>query len=359
MNRINTLFNKPQWLTMRAQAPLNKAIKGKPHCVVLSRECYKEQIRTYKAGLVDLWRLIRNELKVLAPENGRVLWRVVNNTAGVYQVSYAILNGQVLTTLPLGVALVWPETWLLQRILQPGTLYHVSSEQNYWAWLSTEQHLHLAPMQGLMQHKQFFLDAIGVGVETTEQHVDVQQHINRHGIPLSWQDLPGQVLLLGKPSGGIKPNWRYLGLSAGFVMLAYITVSSAWLSWQQHYYQNALIELQAQMATVFEQQQQLEQQAELLAHYQQLLQRFPSSAEVLSALATDLGETARLDNIQSSGRLVQIAGVSPSATQVLASLMASGNWAEVRFERNIQRVREEERFSISMVFQEPAHAVKN
>lgn len=360
MNPINKLLSKPFWLTAIEQGALPKKRSGKPHCVVLSRDCYKEIVRNYKASFSDLWRLIRNELKVLAPAEGKVLWRIINNQAGDYTVSYAVLDENSQKKLPRGLSIIWPETWLLQKVLQKETLYKISSGQQYWAWLRPDGVLHLTPCQGLMYNKQFFLDAIGIAKSADEQLLNVPQHLAEQGAPFSWRDIPGQMLVHGAASLNMAAvNWLQLVKGGSTVLLSYILLSSAWLSWQRNYYETELTQLQAQVATVFETQQQLEQQAQQLAHYQQILQRFPASTLVLSALASDIDDIARLDSIQSSGRLVQISGVSSSATQVLANLMSSGNWVEVRFDRNVQRVRNEERFSISMVYQEATDAAED
>ncbi len=318
--------------------------------LMLPKALYKEHRRSYKASPLELLKLISNERKVYAGQGQRVIWRCRQQKPGQFTVLYAVIDNSAESLLVNGWQLVLPETWLLYSVLQPETLYQVQSAEQYWAWLSADQQLHTTPVRGLMNQPQYFLDAIGVSYQSKPTVLTLPQtHETAVINPLSIDWLGLSVWRSASKSAAQVP-WRKLMLATGIIAVGYMAVLSAALTLYEQRLSAQVAQLQTEANQVFNRQQQLSDQMSILQSYQQFLQRFPAGYPVLALLAEQLEGQAILQSVQLSGQLIQISGNAESATAVLATLSQQAQWSEVKFERNVQRIRGQENFTISMVY---------
>lgn len=350
MKALTQVFQRPVWLdnTLKGTAP---ALKQRQPMLVLPKEHYSEFQRSYKAALTDLPKLIRNELKVLSAAGNKAIWKVQASDNGRYQVLFAVIPASTLALLAPGWCLLIPETWILYRLLSKRTLYKVQADAPYWAWLTDANVLHLTQIQGLMKNSAFFLDALGENSEgVTVETLSLKQKLQQQKLPLKWWELAGCVIQVAAPKTKADINYKKLAIFAGGFAAAYMAVLSAVLAWQESSLQASVQQLQAEASTLFDQQQALDKKADVIAQYYALYQRFPAAGIMLHQLSSQLTEDVVLENIQLSGPLMQIRGVSVSAINVLAKLTGDSTWREVKFDRNIQKVSSGESFTISLVF---------
>src|SRR5690606_4811064 len=122
------------------------------------------------------------------------------------------------------------------------------------------------------------------------------------------------------------------------------------LSYQEQSLGEQVSSLQAQANDVFVRQRELEDQMLVLTSYKQYFDRFPGAYPVLGLLSEQLKDKEELRNIQLSGPLLQISGTADSATEVFSILSTQPIWSEVKFDRNIQRSKDKEVFTLSMVY---------
>lgn len=350
MKAISQVFQKPVWLDNTTDIAVKPLQKGR-RLLVLPKASYTEFQRSYKAAATDLPSLIRNELKVLTAADNKAIWKVQGHSNGRYQVLYAVIETSTLHKLPTGWCLCIPETWLLYRFLQKRQLYKVETQNPYWAWLTDDNVLHLTQVQGLMSNATFFLDALGESADgITIEPLSLKQRLDQLPLPLKWWELPGCVVHLTATISKSPTDFKKLATFSGAAIAIYMLVMSAVLVWQESRLQSNVQMLQSEANSLFEQQQVLDQKAELITQYQALYQRFPPAGLMLHELSNQLSTDAVLENVQLSGALVQIRGVSASAISILGKLTNDNNWREVKFDRNIQKVSAGESFTISMVY---------
>lgn len=354
MKALTQVFQKPLWLD-NTEHITSRSLKSRQRLLVLPKESYTEFQRSYKAALTDLPKLIRNELKVLSASGSKAIWKVQSNANGRYQVLYAVIPAATLAILPAGWCLLIPETWLLYRLLSKRKLYKVEAGQPYWAWLTDANVLHLTQVQGLMTNAGFFLDALGENSDgVTSESLSLKHMLQQQALPMKWWELAGCVVLVSAAQSKQTIDYKKLGMYAGAAVAAYMAVLSAMLAWQESALQANVQQLQAEASTLFDQQQALDKKADVISQYQALYQRFPPVGIMLHELSNDITDNAVLENIQLSGALMQIRGVSASAIDVLGKLTGQPAWAEVKFDRNIQKVSSGESFTISLVYQPAA-----
>ncbi|WP_162599144.1 hypothetical protein [Shewanella algidipiscicola] len=346
MNWFSFAFGNMRWL---ASSDTNKTKNGLCQTVVLNRGSYQEELRNYKCGFIDLIKLIRNESKLLAGNNHKVLWFIRSASIQDYTVCFAVIKADVYKSLPDGLSLLLPETWLMYAKLIPDQLYQIDGNKPYWAFLHKHGDLHITSIAGLMVDPRNFLDALGV---TTQQEVIV---LDREQLLISEEVTVKPQMLLGLfhyRSNSRLPslNWKKLSLLSVAAVACYIALISSWASWREYQLEQDVSVLRSEANAVFQRQAELETQLELVESYKNFLDKYPSQTEIIHTLVKDLGDIATLENIQLRGALVQLTGQTESATEVLAQFSASPHWTEVRFDRQVQRRKDIDYFTISMVF---------
>ena len=359
MKALTQVFQKPVWLDNTTSL----AVKPSPQSqriLVLAKQQYSEFQRSYKAAITDLPKLIRNELKVLSASGNKAIWKVQTAANGRYQVLYAVIPASTMALLPSGWCMLIPETWLLYRLLSQRKLYKVQAEVPYWAWLTEANVLHLTPVQGLMANAAFFLDALGENSDSvTAETISLKQTLQQQKLPLRWWDLAGCFVHVATQKKQQQTDYKKLATIVGGVVAGYMLLLSAGLAWHEARLQAKVQELQQDASSLFEQQQALDKKADVIAQYQALYQRFPSAGIMLHKLSEQLSDEVVMENIQVSGPLIQIRGVSASAVDILGKLTAENAWREVKFDRNIQKVSGGESFTISMVFNNETEGESN
>lgn len=354
MKALTKVFSKPQWLNKTNRAKGVLAVVNQ-RMLVLPKQHYTEFQRSYKAALTDLPKLIRNELKVLAAAGSKAIWKVQSGANGRYQVLYAVLPISTMQSLPSGWHLIIPETWLLYRLLTKRTLYKVQANTPYWAWLAESNQLHLTPIQGLMSNQNFFLDALGENnAGITPALLTLPSNLQNQALPLKWWELAGCLVHISAKQTKQPIDHKKVGLYAALTVAAYMLITSVALTWQENRLHKRVQQLQVEASALFDQQQVLDEKADILQQYRALYQRFPSASIMLHTLSSQLADSAVLENIQQSGALLQIRGVAPSATDVLSKLSGQAVWSEVKFDRSIQQASNGESFTISLVYQPSA-----
>lgn len=325
---------------------------------VIERDQYRELKKTYKVSLPDLFRVIQNELKVLATAGVKVLWLVRKLNDGQYNVSYAIIDQAQLSTLTKPLSVVCPETWLLYFYCQPGQLYRVDTAQPYWVLLDQSGHLHTTYARGLMQRPENFLSALG-GVATKAFDVlplTLEHLIKSAKLPL-WA-YAGLICVKPVTKQPVKINWPKLGILFTVMIASYSALTSAALVYTERKLEADLKELQAKANAFFSQQSELEGKLNSLSAYTVVINQQPLAAAVLSDISQTMPEQTVLQSIRLNGRLIQISGSASSATEVLARFSESSQFSEVRFDRAVQRVRERDNFTLSLVYQPTEQGVQ-
>lgn len=351
MKAITRFFSRAHWSDTDNVATATKV-------VVVARQHYQEFSRTYQASIADVFRIVRNELKVLSASHNKVVWTLFRLTDGRYRVLFAVVSLQQ-HIIPTGISVVVPETWLLYRVLRPATIYKVEASQPYWAYLSQSGELNVTPAAGIMQQPRIFADALGVTLGTDAvASFSPRVWFAQQPLPLSLKELPGLIVWHTPATEREKLNYRQLAALTGAMAVGYMMLLSGWLVFHSNRLQQQVAELQSQANSLFEQQQKLSQKADVIDQYQAVLLRFPFSSDLLARLAGQIGDIATINNLQLSGNLLKISGIATSATEVISRLTTSQDWKEVRFDNNIQKVKDEERFSISMVFSPSTPEVK-
>ena len=323
----------------------------KSNIYVVPRSLYQEHRRTYKATALELLRLIRNESKVYGRSGNTVVWRCRQLGSNNFTVLFAVLDQEVNESLRKGWQIVLPETWLLYPLLNRDMLYRVRSGDDYWAWLKQDQTLHITTIKGLMQQPQYFLDAIGVPAHGVQaETLDFRSLSEVPKSAINAFDYLG-LSVWHKTGAAKQPDvpWRKLAIFAGGLLLVYAGLLSAGLVYHEQRLNDQVATLQAQANEVFVRQRELEEQMSVLTSYQEYFERFPSAAYLLSRVSEQLQGKAVVRTIQLSGPQLQISGTADSATEVFSILSANPDWAEVRFDRNIQRSKDQEVFTLSMV----------
>lgn len=333
---------KPSWLEHEHSAK-NKRI------LLIAKNSYVEHRKVYKAGFADTLRLIRNELTVLRARGATAVWKKSALADGRTEVLFAVFNNDVIEKLGTGVFVLLPETWALTYQLQNSKLYRIDGQEPYWAMLETER-LHIAPIKGLMQQKQFFLDAIGLQGATVEAEAfsPKQNIITLQQLP--WQQLIGMLVWI-KPNEAARAAvlWRKIGLLASLIFGGYALILSAGLVVTERYLQSQVQQLQGQANALFAEQEQQARKRDALLAYQQEFERLPPVSKVTSVITQVLIEKAEISRIEISGSQIQLRGTAKSATEVLALLAEQPYWNEVRFIEDTRRTQDSEQFAISMV----------
>ncbi|QYJ85001.1 hypothetical protein K0I73_12260 [Shewanella mesophila] len=346
MNWFNFAFGDMRWLR---SSDTNKTKNSLCQTVVLNRGSYQEEIRNYKCGFLDLIKLIRNESKLLAGGSHKVLWFIRSANSQDYTVCFAVIKADVYKSLPDGISLLLPETWLMYAKLIPEQLYRIGGNKPYWAFLHKDGDLNITSIAGLMVDPRNFLDALGV---TSQQEAIV---LDREQLLISEEVTVKPRMLLGLfhyQANNRLPslNWKKLSAIGVAAVACYMAIISSWASWREYQLEQDVTQLRSEANAVFQRQEQLETQLELVESYKSFLDKYPSQTEIIHTFVKDLGDIATLENIQIRGALVQLTGQTASATEVLAKFSASPHWAEVRFDRQVQRRKEIDYFTISMVF---------
>jgi Tfp pilus assembly protein PilN len=349
---LKTAFKRSGVLNWLDQHAVSKRQEKKNHINIVPRGLYKEHRRTYKANALELIRLIRNEARVYGRSGLRVVWRCRQISNNHFSVLYAVLDAQAEAMLSKGWQLVLPETWLLYELLNTDTLYQIQSGDPYWAWLKPDHSLQITSMKGLMQEPRYFLDAIGVpSAEVQSQHLDLRALTELPKSAIKALDYVGLSVWhqLKSESRRLVP-WRMLLGATAVLFGAYAVFLSLGLSYQEQRLSEQVATLQAEANDVFQRQRELEDQMAVLSSYQQYFNRFPGAYPLLGLLSEQLKDKAELRTINLSGPLVQISGTADSATEVFSTLAAQAVWSEVKFDRNIQRNKDKEVFTLSMVY---------
>lgn len=344
ISKISTL--KTTWLKQEQQALPSKLWQ---RCYVVPRQFYKQTEKKVSVSGPDLWRVIRNERKVLLQSYPAVLWSLKQNGTQKY-IEFYCIRKQYQQQIPAKTALLLPETLLLRLTLQAGILYKVKSDTQYWAFLNTHGQLHTTDVAGIMGNAHYFLDAMGVKESLAPVDFDVQalQEINLKSFPLL--ALPGLMHFQKTPEQQAQKNWLRTTLIATASAMVCAGVLSLGLIAYENHLTTKLSKLQREVMIFTEQQDKLATQSERLANYQTLFQRFTPVSITLSELGKDLSKNVDLMQIDISGQTVSISGSSDSATQVLEVLNQRPQWQGARFERSVQRSRQREDFSIAMTF---------
>lgn len=348
MNLIKKILKKPQWLTLDT---VNTFKTADTRFFILDRSCYREVLRHYKVSAFDLMRLVRNELTVLKADDHKVLWYVQRISSGQYNVCYAIVHPAVSKELRSGISSLIPETWLLYSMLKPDLIYQVQSIRNYWGYLSTQGILHTTLVSGLMADSHLFANALGIMPQANPQQLNLQQQCRSESFALPASLLPGAIVLQQQQQALGPIDYRLWGKRLGFCLAGYCLVLSAALAGYKYYLTSSVDALKVAAEAVFSQQQELNQRQQQIDDYSKRLQDSRDSTKIFAAIAEVLGESGRLERIQLSADRVQISGVANSATTVLSKFAESRHFTEVKFDRNIQRIREQEAFSIIMTYQ--------
>lgn len=343
---------KTQWL--RPDQAIQPA-KLWQRLFVVPRQLYTEIEKKVAVSGVDLWKVIRNERKVLQQKYPIVLW-TLKQQAGQQCILFCCIEQQHQARMPQALNVLLPETWLLRFTLTPGVLYRVESEPDYWAYLHANGKLHVTDIAGIMQQPRYFLDALGV--QSINQQPEPLQassltELTLGQLPLG--DIAGLLHYRTSSSGQAATNWpRVAAFFAGTLLIA-ATAFSAALVWYDGKLTNELAALQREVLSFTEQQDQLSAQRLRLERYETLLNRFPSVASGLALLSKELGDSADLMQAELSGRAIRITGSADSATQILEIMNQQPAWQDARFERSVQRSRQREDFSISLTRREQAN----
>lgn len=341
------MFKKPNWLTLNtANSPKTEDRRF----FILDRSCYREVIRNYKVSALDLLRLVKNELTVLKAEDNKVLWYIRRINSGQYNVCYAVLYPSVTNQMSSGFSSMIPETWLLYSMLTPEKIYHVHSIRSYWGYLSSDGILQTTLVSGLMADAQLFANALGIMPQDNPQPIDLQKQCLSDSFVLPLSLLPGAIVVQQTKQSIGPVDYKLWGKRLGITVAAYCLVVSAGLSGYKYFLNSSVTALKVSAEAVFNEQQTLNQRQEQIDDYTKLLQHSQDSADILNAITTALGDSGQLERIQLSSDRIQITGLAKSATLVLSKFAESSQFAEVKFDRNIQRVREQESFSIIMTY---------
>lgn len=347
MNLIKKILKKPQWLTLDIASSPNTA---ESRFFILDRSCYREVVRNYKVSAFDLVRLVRNELTVLKAEGGKVLWYVRRVGPGHYNVCYAIVHPSI-SSMGSGLYSLIPEGWLLYSMLAPEQIYQIQSVRNYWGYLSQQGTLHTTLVSGLMADSQLFANALGVMPQSNPQILDLQQQSRGELFVLPLSLLPGAIVANQSQHSLGPVDYRLWGKRIGLSLAGYSLLVSVALLGFKYYLNSEVDSLKVSAEAVFSQQQQLNQQQQQIDDYAKLLQNSTDSTAVFTAIAETIGDSGQLERIQLSADRIQISGFATSATLVLSKFAENAKFKEVKFDRNIQRVREKEAFSIIMTYQ--------
>lgn len=351
LNLFSRLFKKHYLLDKRFLAEAGEIADFST--VILAKSQYVEHKREYVANIVDLFRLIRNECKMLSRHGAKIVWLITDSGSGQYKVSYAQLSEQATDTLATGVRLVVPETWLLYEQLDVELLYKVDSETKYWALLDSSGTLNVTSATGIMASANFFLDALGKGRINTHKDLSLTSMLEETSPPLPIVKLIGLILATQKTtesSSRFQIRWKVLSIVSVVCALLYAGGLSLSLKWIEQDLTQSMEVNQASANQMFEYQNKVGKQLSVITSYHDLLEEHPSNVEIIRLLSKDLEQVAVIQNVQISKQLVQLTGNTDSATDVLALLSDSPYWDEVRFDNRVRRQKEREYFTISAVF---------
>lgn len=342
LNSLAKYLPTPFWLE---QAPSSR----KKRVLLIGKESYVEHRRVYKVGFADALKLIRNELKVLRSKGSIAVWKKNALADGKTEVLYAVFDKTVVERLGDGLYLLLPETWALAYQLQSNKLYRVEGPEPYWAMYETER-LHIAPIKGLMQQKQFFLDAIGLQGETLTAETFSPRDTPITLPQLPWQHLLG-LLVWNSSTNTARAMipWKRLGLTAGVVFTVYALCLSAALVVTENYLQSQVQQLQVKANALFTEQEQQARKRDALLAYQQEFEKLPPVSKASALLTSILLSKAEVNRIEIAGSQIQVRGVAESATEILALLAEQPYWNEVRFIEDTRKTQDKEQFAISMV----------
>lgn len=341
LKSLDKYLPRPSWLEQQKEK--NKRI------LLIAKNSYVEHRKVYKAGFADTLRLIRNELTVLRSKGSIAVWRRSLLTDGRTEVLFAVFNQDVIEKIGSGVFLLIPETWALASQLQYNKLYRIEGQEPYWAMLAAER-LHIAPIKGLMQQKQFFLDAIGLQGATVEAETfSPQQNVIRLQ-QLPWQQLIGMLVWV-KPNATTRAAmpWKKIVLTASAVLGCYALILSAGLVVTERHLHSQVQQLQGKANVLFAEQEQQARKKDALLAYQQEFERLPPISKVAARVTQVLIEHAEINRIEITGSQIQVRGNAKSATEILALLAEQPYWQEVRFIEDSRRNQDSEQFAISMV----------
>ncbi|CAM5205891.1 hypothetical protein RLON56S_01118 [Alishewanella longhuensis] len=332
----------PFWLE---QTPSSR----KKRVLLIGKESYVEHRKVYKVGLADALKLIRNELKVLRSKGSIAVWKKNALADGKTEVLYAVFEKTVTERLGHGLYLLLPETWALAYQLQSNKLYRVEGPEPYWAMYEIER-LHIAPIKGLMQQKQFFLDAIGLQGETLTAETFSPRDTIFTLPQLPWQHLLGLLVWNGSTNTArAMIPWKKLGVTAGVVFTVYALCLSAALVVTENYLQSQVQQLQVKANALFTEQEQQARKRDALLAYQQEFEKLPPISKIAAHLTAILLNKADINRLEITGAQIQIRGTADSATEILALLAEQPHWNEVRFIEDTRKMQSKEQFALSMV----------
>lgn len=323
---------------------------------VLARGLYTETVRTYKVGYADLFRVIRNELKIIRKPEQQVVWLVRRFGNNGIEVLFASFRANLLSEKP-ATQIVIPETWLLYGLLEPGILYHVNDSDNYWAYLDEAGKLSVASRVGLMQSSGIFLEALGLTeVDVEKREVEIKALSANRAVAIRWWQFPGLFVLqhVGQSPSFDLQSWLPKLKIGAMLALAYAIGISGWTLWREYSLQAQLTLLKQEASALVSQQQKLDAQVQILTNYQAAMTDRVLHSELTSEIAKTLAGQAQVQNITITDRLILIRGEAQSATAVLEAFSNSKQWENPRFTQPVRPGESGENFTLSVMY--PAQA---
>lgn len=317
---------------------------------VLPKATYRELIRHYNARLTELYTLIKNECQVLRRNGDCVLWYIAGKTDAGYEVCYAMIPRDSAVLPTSGFRFLVPESWLLSHLLADDQLYQVHATETFWAYRKRGKSLQMVAAKGLYAKPDVFCAASGLTTVPVAESYDLHQYIasGKRALPL--------LMLIGagykakvEHEFDFKKLSPYLKQLAG-VFAVYVAGLSVLLLSAESFLNRQVEALSADAAVFMEKQQGLAQKQQFIGAYQQLISAHPANAVMLRAVTAAPDSVGRLQVIQTAASRIQIQGSAKSATAVLGYFVNHPDYSEVKFDREVQTIRGEESFSISMVY---------
>ncbi len=317
---------------------------------VLPKSTYRELIRHYNARLTELYTLIKNECQVLRRNGDYVLWYIAGRTDAGFEVYYAVIPRDSAVLPVSGFCFLLPETWLLCHLLADDQLYRVHGTETFWAYRKRGKGLQMVAAKGLYAQPDVFCAASGLTTVPDAANYDLHDYISagKRSLPL--------LMLIGagykarvEHSFDLKKFTPHLKKLAT-VFAAYAAGLSVLLLAAESYLNRQVEILSADAAVFMEKQQGLAQKQQFIGAYQQLISAHETNAVMLRAVTAAPDLIGRLQIIQTAASRLQIQGAAKSATAVLGYFVNHPDFSEVKFDREVQMIRGEESYSISMVY---------
>ena len=342
-------YIRSEWLGEKPDRDRRRAF----NVVYLAKSDYVEFTKVVKASWSELLYILKNELAIHNKHHDKVLWRIQKLPEHKFRLQFACVNTDKLAEYTGQLLLLYPESWAVQQCLQSEQLYLVESSMPYWAFRTADGTAHFTDKKGLMRQPEYFLSAIGVvdgQGSGSYQTLAIKQVTADKPLLPRWYDWAGMLYQRSKPRDLSLATWKpYIAFGIAAVLLYAVVLSAALALYGDHL--KSKVALQQQDAEVLLQQRQsTEQLLSQVEMYAPLVSAPANYIALLTFLAQHLPEGTELRRIQLSENMVQVQGVAPSATDVMALLSQSEQTREVKFDRPVQAERQAESFTISFVF---------